>query len=209
MNTARIARSLPRHRGPRSQRGTMLMISLIVLVALTLAGIAMMRSVDTASLVAGNIAFKQSAVNASDQGIQDAYNWILSTKGSTTLDADFNGTPPAGRGYFSSVPLSESANWWNNSLQWTNAYLLNGGVADASGNIVEYVIHRMCVGANVKAGETDCGSTPDTTLVSGEGVDQSSPNFFTRPPAIHYRITVRTIGPRNSISIVQTTVRTQ
>src|SRR5260221_9854712 len=53
-----------------NQRGTMLIIALIVLVAMTLAGIATMRSVDTATVLAGNIAFRQSALNAADQGIQ-------------------------------------------------------------------------------------------------------------------------------------------
>ena len=46
------------HAGPRKQRGTMLIIALIVLVAMTLAGIATMRSVDTATVMAGNIAFR-------------------------------------------------------------------------------------------------------------------------------------------------------
>jgi Tfp pilus assembly protein PilX len=51
MNTFRSAPRLPAR-----QRGVMLIIALIVLVAMTMAGIAMMRSVDTATIVAGNIA---------------------------------------------------------------------------------------------------------------------------------------------------------
>jgi len=201
MNMPRIPHSP--HRGPRSQRGTMLMISLIVLVALTLAGIAMMRSVDTAGVVAGNIGFKQSAVSASDQGVQDAYNWIAARSGTATLNTD-----DSARGYLSSVPLNESGPWWNEPTQWATAYRLNSGNADASGNIVSYLIHRMCPGANTAPSGT-CGSTLDSTMVSGEGVDQSAPNFFTRPPAYHYRITVKTEGPRKSISIVQSMVRSQ
>ena len=57
---------------PRSQQGAMLIIALIVLVAMSLAGIAMMRSVDTGTLVAGNIAFKQSSLHATDHGLQAA-----------------------------------------------------------------------------------------------------------------------------------------
>jgi len=40
---------------------------------MTMAAVAMMRSVDTATVVAGNIGFRQSAVNAADQGVQAAY----------------------------------------------------------------------------------------------------------------------------------------
>jgi len=53
----------------------MLIIALIVLVAMTLAGIATMRSVDTATVLAGNIAFRQSALNAADQVYRRASHW--------------------------------------------------------------------------------------------------------------------------------------
>ena len=72
---------------PRSQRGTMLIIALIVLVAMTLAGIATMRSVDTATIMAGNLAFRQSALNAADQGIQTAFT-NLKGLSATTLNVD-------------------------------------------------------------------------------------------------------------------------
>jgi hypothetical protein len=40
-------------------------------------------------------------------------------------------------------------------------------------------------------------------------IDASSANYFTRPPATHYRITSKSVGPRNSITFVQTLIRTQ
>ena len=49
---------------PERQRGVVLFIALIVMVAMSLAAIALFRSVDTANLVAGNQAFKQGALNA-------------------------------------------------------------------------------------------------------------------------------------------------
>ena len=58
----------------RSQRGVVLLIALIMLVAMTLAGIGMMRSVDTGSVIAGNLAFKQSTLNASDAGTSWGFN---------------------------------------------------------------------------------------------------------------------------------------
>src|SRR6266446_10692864 len=60
------------------QGGTILIIALIVLVAMTLAGIATMRSVDTATITAGNIGLRQSALNAADQGLVAAFA-LLST----------------------------------------------------------------------------------------------------------------------------------
>jgi Tfp pilus assembly protein PilX len=52
---------------PRSnQRGVVLLVALIILVALTLSGVALIRSVDTANLIAGNQSFHQSAVHAGE-----------------------------------------------------------------------------------------------------------------------------------------------
>ena len=100
MNTRirHVQRRLP---APRSQRGTMLIIALIVLVAMTLAGIATMRSVDTATVMAGNIAFRQSALNAADQGVQAAFA-LLQPLTSSTLNKD-----GAVAGYISNAPAIE------------------------------------------------------------------------------------------------------
>ncbi len=50
----------------------MLFIALLVMVALSLAGIALIRSADTATIVAGNLAFKQAAAAAVDRSIEQA-----------------------------------------------------------------------------------------------------------------------------------------
>ena len=54
------------------ERGVVLFIALIVMVALSLAGIALIRSADTATIVAGNLAFKQAAASAVDRSVEQA-----------------------------------------------------------------------------------------------------------------------------------------
>src|SRR5882762_1229506 len=201
----------------RRQRGVTLFIALIVLVAMTMAAVAMMRSVDTATVVAGNIGFRQSAVNAADQGVQAAFAWL----GATVITAAINSDDTA-NGYFSSVAAGEAPDWYTNSASWVNARTLslscpaNGSTTtDCAGNSVKYVIHRLCPVASCAPNATCsgvanvCGQTLSSTAVSGEGVDQSAPNFFTTPPATHYRVTVRSVGPRASIAYVQTMLRSQ
>jgi hypothetical protein len=61
----------------RKQRGVVLLIALIVLVAMTLAGIGMMRSVDTGTVIAGNMAFREATANANDAGISAAFNALV------------------------------------------------------------------------------------------------------------------------------------
>jgi type IV pilus assembly protein PilX len=211
MNTPR--RPHPAAAAPRHERGATLIIALIILVAMSLAGIATMRSVDTSAIVAGNIAFRESAANAADQGLQAGHAWVTANAGTNTLYNDNNVQGNTSIGFFSSVTAVDKD--WSSPNSWSNAATINGGLPDASGNTIHYVIERLCAVPNCAPNATCggtvnvCGSTPDNAAVSGEGVDQSSPNFFTRPPAMHYRVSSRSMGPRNSISVVQAHVRTQ
>src|SRR6185436_14173310 len=83
-----LVRKPVRMLAPRNaQRGVVLFIALIVLVAMTLAGIGMMRSVDTNNLIAGNLAFMNAALSAGDAAIEVARNWVMS-KTAGQLEAD-------------------------------------------------------------------------------------------------------------------------
>lgn len=195
-------------RAPRAERGTVLIIALIVLVAMTLAGIATMRSVDTATLMAGNIAFRQSAVNAADQGLQAGFAWMSANMSTANLNSD-----SAGSGYFANAATEEPN--WSDPTVWNDAFKLNGGAPDAAGNRVWFKVERMCplkdcAANSVCAGVANtCGSTPDPGLLSREGQDhfRQTSNIFTKPPAIHYRVTAKAEGPRGSVAIVQTMLR--
>jgi len=206
-----MAHTQPNPMQPRRERGATLIIALIILVAMSLAGIATMRSVDTSAILAGNIAFKESATNAADQGVQAGQAWLSSNAGNTALYTDNNVPGVSSVGYYSSVTTRDKD--WSDPAQWTNAAALNGGLPDNSGNTVYYIVERMCSlqkcapNATCASQVNVCGSTPDSTQMSGEGLDMSAPNFFTKPPAIHYRVSARAVGPRNSVTIVQTHVR--
>jgi type IV pilus assembly protein PilX len=203
--------SRPTPSRPRAQRGATLIIALIILVAMSLAGIATMRSVDTSAILAGNIAFKESATNAADQGLQAGQAWLTANAIATALYTDNNVPGVSSVGYYSSVTTLDKD--WSDPAQWTNSAALNGGLADSSGNTVYYIVQRMCslpaCAPNATCGGVVnlCGATPDSAEMSGEGLDMSQPNFFTKPPAIHYRVSARAVGPRNSITIVQSHVR--
>jgi Tfp pilus assembly protein PilX len=190
----------------------MLIIALIVLVAMTLAGIATMRSVDTATVMAGNIAFRQSTLAAADQGIQAGFSVLTSTLTNFSLDLNRDGLGSSVAGYYSSASPVEPN--WSDPAAWSRGAYLNGGSPDSAGNVVSYIIERMCRIANCKPGDTCggasnvCGSTPSTGSVTGrEGEDNFRPTDAFSAPAPHYRITARAVGPRNSIAIIQTLTR--
>src|SRR3954469_13437461 len=88
-------RALRFHKVPR-ERGVVLFIALIVLVALMLASVSLVRSVDTANIIAGNLAFKQASVQAADFGIETeaaALPTIITTTGVNTDVTPTGGSP--------------------------------------------------------------------------------------------------------------------
>jgi len=199
----RITERRPRNTAKR-QRGTVLFIALIVLVAMTLAGIAIMRSVDTATLIAGNLAFKQATIQSADNGIEQAYQWLQANRAAL---ANTN----AGTGYYSSRPGSEPD--WNDPLTWSSAVTF---APDAAGNTTSYLIHRLCNcpdtaynGTCVSGQPQQCALTTASTVAPPPGQGDSfavgAPGYL-EDPMVYYRITVRTQGPRNTTSFVQSMV---
>jgi type IV pilus assembly protein PilX len=85
MLTARIP--LPGKAGHR-QAGVVLIIALIVMVAMTLAALSMMRSVDTNNLIAGNLAFQRAATHSGDTGVEAAIAWLEANNTGVTLNND-------------------------------------------------------------------------------------------------------------------------
>lgn len=200
--------TLQRHRlqgssRQRSQRGVILIVSLIVLVAMTLAGIGLMRSVSTGNRVAGNLAFQQAATQSADVGIEAAIAWLEANNAGTTL----HGHSGAGLGYraIQEGPAANSS-WLK---YWEQVKATDSGVrqlaADASGNQVAYVIHRLCNGTGSPSSGIGCAVAPAT--VGTEGGSKGSGVLPVKLPSQqYYRITARVAGPRNTVSFVQVVV---
>ena len=190
---------------PSRARGAVLFIALIVLVAMTLAGIAIMRSVDTATLIAGNLAFKQGTVQSSDNGIEQAYQWLLANRSTLSVN---NAPQGYNSGYANPV--------WTTSATWTNAVIVG---TDAAGNTISYQIHRMCNCADTSyngvcaatgqsnqcAMDNPTGTGAPPPPAQGESFTVGAPGYL-QDPRVYYRITVRTQGPRSTVSYIQAMV---
>jgi len=187
----------------RAQRGVVLLISLIVLVAMTLAGVAMVRSMDTTLGIAGNMAFKQATIQGSDIGTTAAYTWLgANSAGATLQNSDSN------NGYFATRPASEPD--WFNEASWGNAYKINNLTPDAAGNRVRYIVHRMCTTAGAyNAVGNECALYYPTSGASSGGSMAVGSTQFEGIPQLFYRVTTRVDGPRNTISIIQVSVMIQ
>jgi Tfp pilus assembly protein PilX len=180
-----------------------LFIALIVLVAMTLAGIGMVRSIDTATAVAGNLGFKEASVSAGDQGIEAGYQWLLAN----AAGAGLNNTNLAA-GYYSARPGSEPD--WSDPDTWADAFELNGGAPDAAGNVISYVIHRMCTLPNTSyngAGNQCATQAPSGAAATGGSMRAATDTpSFAGTPQVYYRVTSRIQGPRNTETYVQAMV---
>jgi len=188
-----------------AQRGVVLFIALIVLVAMSLAGIAVMRSVDSSVVISGNLAFKQTATQSSDSAMAQAFTWLNNNSAGATLQSDV-----AASGYFSARPAVEPD--WSDLNNWSNAVVLNNGTPDATGNVVRFVIHRMCTEPNTPYNGSNAGvsnvcalSYPASAAAVGGSMLVGAPTFDALPQ-LFYRVTARVDGPRNTVSIVQATV---
>lgn len=179
-----------------SQKGVVLFIALIALVVLTLAGIALVRSIDTSNVIAGNLAFKQSALESSDIGVEAAFN-ALPTIISTSLDQNISGQ------YFATIQPVD-ANGVPTTINWSSV-----PCRDTTGNVVtcgsssysvQYVIDRMCNGPTPV---TNIQASCVTDVPLGGGSKKSGAVVFSSATAVYYRVTVRVSGPRNTISMVQ------
>jgi len=58
------------------QQGVVLFVALIVLIIMTLAGLALLRQMGAGTSIAGNIAFKENATSVADRGTEVARKWI-------------------------------------------------------------------------------------------------------------------------------------
>jgi len=193
--------------GRKSQRGVVLVIALIALVALSLAGIAMMRSVDTSNVIAGNMSFKQASVVASDFGIGRAIALLngpvwnnrtanFSTYYRATYDAtDDFGVPVT----IKNLPSCLNSNVESADLNAAVYQVLDGNnVRTGFCNII--FIERMCTANGTPYPNTCVMPTKSAEPPGGE--NKPGPKI---PPAPtpYYRITVRTEGPLNTLTYVQ------
>ncbi|MBX3647172.1 MAG: hypothetical protein R3E40_02445 [Rhodocyclaceae bacterium] len=189
----------PTHPRSIGQRGVALPIALIVLVAMVLAAVTLIRSVDTATMVAGNLTLKQSATHAADEGVRQGFFWLRNTV--IASPASLNSSIPAS-GYFSTQHADDPN--WNPASNWPTGSAVSLPT-DAGGNTVSYVIHRLCTlpGLSYNAPNQQCATYTGTSAAASGGSQSVDAPEFSGVVYVYFRVTSRVVGPRNTISYVQ------
>ena len=83
-----------------------------------------------------------------------------------------------------------------------------GGAPDAAGNRVRYIVHRMCAQASMNWSDPDNECMVQATSKT-EGDGSSNKAGAAAPmasPIVYYRVTTRVDGPRNTVTISQTSL---
>jgi Tfp pilus assembly protein PilX len=199
---------------PGQQRGVALFFAMICLVAIMLAAVTLIRSVDTSVMISGNLAFQQAATSSGDGGTEAAITALTFTEandgGKNVLnDAShpFNIDSPT-TGYYASLNPAKSLTGSSGTyFLWDNTDSVLVGT-DTSGNTVRYVIQRMCSTSGVAVQATNC-------LFSGAALDNNKQNIplpqeVCKGPGCPVagqtpmnRITTKVTGPKNTLSYVQ------
>jgi type IV pilus assembly protein PilX len=195
----------------RTQRGVVMIIALIVLIAMSLAGVALVRSVDTTNLVAGNIGFKQGALQESNNAMETAIGLFALTKPlGVTIDTPELLWPNKPDQNYSAqllpvnnqgIPLA-LVNAKNDITAFdTNpAFLIKATTDPFTKNVSRFVIDRLCFLADVAADDSHCRMAE----ISADG-NTDGEGTHPRPIPL-YRITTRVDGPNNTVSYTQSII---
>ena len=229
--------------GFRRQTGIALIVALLALVAITLATLALTRSVGTGLEIAGNMAFKESATIANDVAVTYATTWLSN---SVATNPSVVNTSNAATAYYANwmtgcdftgnrtptdhsddagwpAPLAVAAGTNCTDPQHTGtptgqAMAVPTGMP--AGYSAAYIVSRMCF-----CDGPATGYCPNTSIINAcvgpggrKGIFHETPTYDNRglsgseaarvaaSVSPYYRIITRVVGPRNTVSYVETMV---
>ena len=179
----------------RRQRGVVLFVALIVLIIMTLAGLALLRQMGVGTSIAGNVAFKENATSVADRGTEAARAWLIANSAITANDSVANG-------YLSSWGTGDVD---PTAFDWdTSSRTLVDDVAQ-TGNTTRIIIHRLCQQPNMSALDPAqrCSDFPIVNGGESHGGGSYPSVLPGTSPSPFFRVTTRVDGPRNTVSYTQ------
>ncbi|MFO1218196.1 MAG: hypothetical protein U1E89_07505 [Burkholderiaceae bacterium] len=198
----------------------MLFIVMLVLVVMALAAGALVRSVDISTLAAGNLSFKQSALSATDIGVEASIAKFRT--GGTFAIPTYTESDMASEAYFATIQAADSRGvptallntttfdaayasncfWATPGWATTRTACTSAAPASSMGQ-VRYMIDRQCTVAGPHNEDTCNYFAAEAGAVGGSA--NGSPTGTESSPI--YRVSVRVDGPKNTVSFTQVVFR--
>jgi len=190
----------------RRQQGVALPVVLIILVVMLISSVYLLKSSNSSTLTASNMAYETNLSMAADLGLHAGFRYLQSraTKANKKQLQD-NDIPS---GYFASYDPGQSV---NDSGFWGDAPTIQAG----TGNFVyqvQYVVHRACsLVGSYNVANNACVETTANPLSTGSAVTPGESQdaggvVYTSSPQLHYIITARIFGPRGGNVVNQMVV---
>jgi Tfp pilus assembly protein PilX len=186
----------------RRQRGIALPAMMIVLVIMLISGAYLLKSSNSTTMTTANLAYQSVLNRANDRALMEGSEWLASTWSSNRVALDSDSPT---NGYVATLDTTQNvhtANFWNGKKTFT----------DDQGNVIEYVIHRLCSQALAYNEPTNqCMQTTPNTVSLGSTVAlgaslSSNALQLAGNPQLHYIITARINGLRGGNVISQLAV---
>ena len=132
-------------------------VALIVLIVMTLAGLALLRQMGVGTSIAGNVAFKENATSVADRGTEFARHWLI---------ANTRSPPPTRR------PTAIYSSWDGSvdptTFDWDDASRSMLVDDDAqTGNTARIIIQRLCAVAGTERDRPSQNCSDSPVLNSG------------------------------------------
>ena len=178
----------------QKQAGVVVIVVLLAILIMAISASALLRSVDAAVAVTGNLGFMQAALASADGAVEQAVAALFEQR----RIAD-QAVEDSANGYFPFRQLSEDLRGVPFALQALANYPPDAPVLDAgNGNSVRFVIERMCLAAGPATAD-NCSLAPTVEpplAIPGEP--------YVEPPLVPvFRQTIRIDGPANATQFVQ------
>ncbi|WP_208278039.1 pilus assembly PilX family protein [Massilia oculi] len=189
------------HRTPK-QRGIALPVMLIMMLVMLVTGIYLLKSTNSTTLTAANLAYDASLSRAADLGLHTGFEWLKEKAATNKIDLDGN-LPDEGYSAIRPPGLNiRDGGFWDDAM-----------TVDGPGETsVEYVIHRMCRSEGpYDTNDNTCVQTAANTAVLGtpvaigESLASDAPSYA-GSPQLHYVITARIKGARGGTVVNQMVV---
>lgn len=178
----------PRRLKARAERGVTMLVVLILLTIMLLGGMALARMVEVGTLSAGNVAYREAALQASEVGVNTAFAAVNALTDETS----------ASGAWYTPAEIAKDGNGLP-SVDWTSASIPKITVGTMT---VQYVAERACTVANVTYPLRQCLVKQIPQPESRKaGAEQQDP-----PNSKQFRITVRVTNERGTETYVQALV---
>ncbi len=206
----------------KAQQGASLLFALMALVIMSLGAMALTRSVDSGSLIMGNLSFKQDTIVTASAGTEQAIAWLQNNINNPILNAD----QPASGYYASSLDKLDPTgtkttaankrpvvNWDGNclglsSLAYEHCDITPFQGTAVNGNRIRWVITRLCDSVGPASGANLCLRPSSGGGSSGmeRGELTAGGRISGGANSPYYRVVVRVEGPRSTASYTETLI---